>query len=303
MRAGSRGVGSWGNEHRLLDAGDEVAGRFLFERRDDGGTRCIFRGMQTSWMKDASTGWMRWRWWFAREQDSRALCGWIWHGDCRQQRLRVGHERPAEQCATRRQFDDAPEIHHRDAIGHVRDYRQIVRDEQIGEAAITLQVTQQVDDLRLHTHIEGGHRFIAHHKRWFDGKRTRDSDPLSLSTGEFVRVATAVLGAKADFIEQSRDATICVNTFRELMDDQAFPDRGADGHTRVERTVRILEHDLHPSSHTTQRFTAEPAHVNAIEMDAAAGGLDQSENRAPGCRLATTRFTNEGQGFCTSEIE
>ena len=37
---------------------------------------------------------------------------------------------------------------------------QIVRDEQIGQLQLLLQVHQQIDDLRLHRHVERRDRFV-----------------------------------------------------------------------------------------------------------------------------------------------
>ena len=53
-----------------------------------------------------------------------------------------------------RELDDLAEIHHRHAVGDVLDDREVVRDEQVGEPAIALQILQQVDDLRLHRDVE-----------------------------------------------------------------------------------------------------------------------------------------------------
>ena len=46
-------------------------------------------------------------------------------------------------------------------MADVLDHRQVVRDEQVGQAELVLQVHQQVDDLRLHRHVERRHRLVA----------------------------------------------------------------------------------------------------------------------------------------------
>lgn len=53
------------------------------------------------------------------------------------------------------QLDDFPRIHHRDAVADVADDAEIVRDEEIGEAELLLQIGEQIDDLRLHGDVEG----------------------------------------------------------------------------------------------------------------------------------------------------
>ena len=54
----------------------------------------------------------------------------------------------------RRDFYDLPARHHGDAVGHVIHDCKIVRDEQIGEPKLSLEIAQQIEHLRLHRHIE-----------------------------------------------------------------------------------------------------------------------------------------------------
>ena len=67
----------------------------------------------------------------------------------------------ANSALRRRELDDAAEVHHADAIGDVVDHREVVRDEEIGEAHPLLQVAHQVQHLRLHRHVERGRRLVA----------------------------------------------------------------------------------------------------------------------------------------------
>ena len=49
----------------------------------------------------------------------------------------------------RTDLDDVPPRHHGNAVGDVTDDREVVRDEDVGEAELLLQVLHQVDHLRL----------------------------------------------------------------------------------------------------------------------------------------------------------
>ena len=71
----------------------------------------------------------------------------------------------------------------------VLDHGQIVRDEQIGEAEVLLQVDQQVDHLRLHRHVERGHRLVADDQLRLQGERACDDEALALAARELVRKA------------------------------------------------------------------------------------------------------------------
>ena len=65
------------------------------------------------------------------------------------QRLSVGVLGIVEQLLRVGQLDDIAQIHNADAVGDIFDDRQIVRDEQVRQILLVLQVFQQVDDLRL----------------------------------------------------------------------------------------------------------------------------------------------------------
>ena len=53
------------------------------------------------------------------------------------------------------------EIHNPDFIGYVFNDRQIVRNEQIGQAPFLLQFFKQVDNLRLNGNVECGNGFVG----------------------------------------------------------------------------------------------------------------------------------------------
>ena len=101
-----------------------------------------------------------------------------------------------------------PEVHHRDAVADVLDHRQVVRDEDVGQAELLLQVFEQVDHLRLDRHVERGHRLVADDELGAHRQRARDADALALAAGELVRVAPHVVGAQADGLEQLDDAIL-----------------------------------------------------------------------------------------------
>ena len=77
-----------------------------------------------------------------------------------------------------------------------RTTRQVVGDEQVGEAEVVLEVVEQVDDLRLHRHVERRHRLVEHDQARLERERARDADALALAARELVRVAVEVLGLR-----------------------------------------------------------------------------------------------------------
>ena len=82
-----------------------------------------------------------------------------------------------------------PAIHHRHAAADVLDQPQVVRDEQVGQLQLLLQIHQQVDDLRLHRHVERRHRLVGDDQRRVQRERARQADALPLAAAELVRIA------------------------------------------------------------------------------------------------------------------
>ena len=71
--------------------------------------------------------------------------------------------------------------------------RQIVRDKQIGQSSLLLQIAKQVDDLCLNRHVQCRYRLITHDEFRIQRKCTCDTDSLSLSAGELMRITILVI--------------------------------------------------------------------------------------------------------------
>ena len=73
-----------------------------------------------------------------------------------------------------------------------------VGDEEIREAQEVLQVFHKVDNLGLDGHVECGDGFVADDEVRVQGDCPGDTNPLSLSTREFVWIAVGVRRVEAD---------------------------------------------------------------------------------------------------------
>ncbi len=78
----------------------------------------------------------------------------IGHRHRLQQRLRVRMERMRVELVAWCALDDPAEVHHRDLVRDVLDDGEVVRDEEVGQPEVALQVGQQVDDLGLDRDVE-----------------------------------------------------------------------------------------------------------------------------------------------------
>ena len=73
-------------------------------------------------------------------------------------------------------------------------HREVVRDEEVGEAELVLQVVEQVHHLGLDRDVERRDRLVGTISCGLERERARHADALALPAGELVRVAVESLG-------------------------------------------------------------------------------------------------------------
>ena len=171
----------------------------------------------------------------------------------REQRLRVVVLRVRVDLLGRPDLDELAAVHHRDPVAHRAHDGEVVRDEEIREPEVVLEVLEQVQDLRLDRDVERRDRLVADDQLRVERERARDPDPLPLAARELVRVAVREARVEADDVEQLADPRRAVAARADPVHDERLADDVADGHARVERRVRILEDDLHLAAHPPQR--------------------------------------------------
>src|SRR5262249_15120480 len=98
---------------------------------------------------------------------------WVRDRHGRHQRLSVRMKRCGVEVACGRNLNDLAEIHHRYARADVLDDREVVRNEDVGQAELLLQLLKQVDDLRLDRHVERRYRLVADDELRRHGKCAR----------------------------------------------------------------------------------------------------------------------------------
>jgi hypothetical protein len=77
----------------------------------------------------------------------------------------------------------------------------------------------------------------------------------------------------------------------------------AHRHTRVERTVRVLEHDLDAATQRAQLGAARGQHVDAVEHDRSARGGREAEDAPRDGALPAARFPHQGQHLAAGDRE
>jgi hypothetical protein len=198
---------------------------------------------------------------------------------------------------------DLPEVHHRDAPGDLAHHREVVSDEEVGEAPLPLEVGEQVQHLRLHRDVERGDRLVADDERRLHRERPGDADPLALASGELVGIPARMARIEAHLLQQPGHLPRHVLAAGEPVDPDAFGDRGAHRHPRVERAVRVLKDDLHPAAHLPERDPIQREEIAPLEHGGSRGRLLQPENGAAYGRFPASRFAHQPQRFPVLHVE
>ena len=131
-------------------------------------------------------------------------------GDRAQQAPRVRVLRVVEDLVDRPLLDDAPRVHHEDAVGDVGHDAEVVRDEHDARVGPLAQLLHDLEDLRLDRHVQGGGRLVGDEHRRVARQRHRDHHALAHAAGELVRVA-------ADALPRARDADALEQLDREVV--------------------------------------------------------------------------------------
>ena len=141
-----------------------------------------------------------------RKQDPRHLQVRVGDGDRGEERPRVRVERRCEEPLRGGGLHDLPEVHHVHPVADVEDHREVVGDEQVREPQLPLEVLQEVQDLGLDAHVEGGRGLVQDDELRVQREGPGDPDALSLAAAELVGEPVQVLRVQADPGEEGRHA-------------------------------------------------------------------------------------------------
>ena len=185
----------------------------------------------------------------------------------------------------------------------VANRAQIVRDEEIREMPLALQLLQEIENLRLNRHVERRDRLVGDDEIRVCGERARDADALLLPAGELVRIAVDEALAEPDGFHQLADALALLFARGEAERLDRLGDDLPDRHARIERRVRILEDHLHVLPRAAQLRAGQLRNVDVAEHHAPARRFDQPQHRAAERRLSASRFPDEPERFARKNVE
>ena len=138
-------------------------------------------------------------------------------------------QRFMEQIAAVCHFADIAQIHDHNPVAEMPDHTQIMRDKEIGQVLARTQFIQQLQDLRLHRHVQGGYAFIQHHKLRVQGNGAGNAHSLLLSAGQGVRIDIVMLPLEPDFLQKLHDPLLAYILREIRVDHEHFLNGLSDG--------------------------------------------------------------------------
>src|SRR5207247_2431294 len=107
-------------------------------------------------------------------------------------------------------FHNLPEVHHRHPAADELHHLEVVRDEEIGKAELSLQIAEQVHYLSLDRNIQRARRLIGNDEVRPHRQGTRDAHATLFATGEFPREVRQFARSEEHTSElQSRVDLVC----------------------------------------------------------------------------------------------
>ena len=70
---------------------------------------------------------------------------------------------------------------------------QIVADEQVGQPQLFLEVLHEIQNLRLHRHVQRRHRLVRYDEARVHYEGARDANALPLAATESMRVTSGII--------------------------------------------------------------------------------------------------------------
>src|SRR5262245_7646240 len=218
-----------------------------------------------------------------------------------------------------------PQVHHDDVVGHLRDHTEVVGDEHDRGAVPALQVSQQIQDLRLRRHVDGRRGLVRDQEPRPARQGHRDHRALAQAPRELPRVGVDALVGHRDahateevYGHRARLVPRQARARRPplaLVKPQRLDDLLADRVHRAERRHGLLgdQRDLGAADRAQLGATwREPRQVDRrlrilleqdLPADDAARRLDDLENRLHRDALAAAALADDPDDAAGLDVE
>src|SRR5450756_41816 len=209
----------------------------------------------------------------------------------------------------RARLDHPSRVHHHYALAHAGHHAQVVRDQDGRGAEVTVDMAQQVEDLRLDRDVECGGRFVGDQHLRRGGETHRDHGPLAHPTGKLVWIVPSpCLGCRDAHPAQHRDghghrfgpvqAVMHANGLRNLPPGSEHRVHGRHGVLKDHRDVLAADLAHLPFTHLRE--------VSTLVDDTAADDLARTlkaHDAQCGHRLTAARLADDAERLSGVELE
>jgi hypothetical protein len=145
-------------------------------------------------------------------------------------------------------LDEGAVVHDRDSLADLANDLEVVRYQDQRELVLLSQFGDQIEDLCLYRHVEGGDRLVEDQQSWPGRKSSGNGDSLAFATRKCSRVLLRGGRRQTDLIEKFGNAFSTIGWAADGVGDKRLLDDGANPKARIEGQTRILEYCLEPLS-------------------------------------------------------
>src|SRR5262249_1397808 len=216
----------------------------------------------------------------------------------------VGGLRGCEQHIDRRALHDFARIHDCDLVPNLGAHSEIVGYENDRGTGGGLQVTHEVEDLRLNGDVERRRGLVGNQELRIAIERKSNHCPLTHAAGKPMRIVVDALLGRWEFHQPQQIDGACTRLFsrQAAVADEGLCNLLADRIGRIERRHRFLEDHRQPiAAHVGHLAIGQAEQIGAIKVNSArhlgrALG-QQSHDRQRGDALAAPGFADKAQGL------
>ena len=118
-------------------------------------------------------------------------------------------------------------------------------DDHISQMMCFFEIGQEVNDLALDRNIQGRQGFVGNDKLRAQDERPREGNPLTLTAAELMRVFAEIMRLQADLSQGFFDLFDPGWCIADFVNDQRFTNNLSDTEAWIERSIGILEDQMH----------------------------------------------------------
>ena len=197
---------------------------------------------------------------------------------------------------------DLAALHHGYAGADAAHDLQVVRDEHHGDAVLAVEAAQQLQDLGLHRHVQGGGRLVEQQQLRPGHQCRGDHHALEHAAGALVGIFVVdVLRVGQVHVGERLQRALAPLLFCQLrVHGQRLFHLRTDAHQRVHGGHRLLEHHADLAAlQGAQLLTRAGQKILPVEQDLTPAGdlfaLDQARERHCRDGFAAARFAHQAQ--------